>query len=555
MSATSVVSSQSAATNRRRRVRQKAHAPAYATFKGASRSEMLDLYEVLDISEVGVALQCPSQMEINQSVDLCLDLAEARGQISVIGRVVWSDSTGRVGLAFPALKDAELRTLREWLFLNAMAGAANASPRAEFPSMPPSHSVVRPNYSDTLNAASAVQREAESLGSDLEAVLSLVARRSMSMLQASGAAIALAGKDAGAMTCRASAGTSAPPIGATLQIGSGFSGDCVRSGKKLRCDDTDIDDRVDPENCRALGIRSMLASPIGSGQNVVGLLEVFSSTPGSFSVNDADILQLFADTVLAAINRSSPRGDVSPAPPPPAEPFSPRPGSILFASDPKKSKTEKMEKSHALSNENKVAGVHLPRAHLYLLVTAAATIFLALGFVLAPWIQETFQGRGRNQEPTVLASSRPPVDASQSHLPNPPVDPSDIAQLRELARQGNPAAENAMGLLYAQGDDKQSIKQDEVEAAFWFSKAAEHGSVPAQYKLSLLYWGGHGVFKDIYKAYFWAVLARAGGQQGSQDLAKVLASGIRRAQAAAIERQADLWYQQHASNVKPNPGH
>src|SRR5579863_10025738 len=95
MSAT-VQTSRPASLNRRRRVRQKVHAPAYASFRGASKSEMLDLYEILDISEVGVAVQCASPMEVNQQVELCLDLAEARGPISSTARVVWSDAAGRV---------------------------------------------------------------------------------------------------------------------------------------------------------------------------------------------------------------------------------------------------------------------------------------------------------------------------------------------------------------------------------------------------------------------------------------------------------------------------
>src|SRR5271166_3301177 len=94
MSATTQAS-RSAFLNRRRRVRQKVHAPAYATFGGASRNDMLDLCEILDISEVGVSVHCASPMEINRQVDLCLDLAEARGQISASARVVWSDSDGR----------------------------------------------------------------------------------------------------------------------------------------------------------------------------------------------------------------------------------------------------------------------------------------------------------------------------------------------------------------------------------------------------------------------------------------------------------------------------
>jgi hypothetical protein len=60
--------------------------------------------------------------------------------------------------------------------------------------------------------------------------------------------------------------------------------------------------------------------------------------------------------------------------------------------------------------------------------------------------------------------------------------------------------------------------------------------------------------KDPNKAYFWTVLARAGGQESSKDLAKVLASGMTRAQAATIEQQAEIWYRQHESHSKPSPG-
>ena len=102
-----------ASLNRRRRVRQRVHAPAYATFGGASNNGTLDLYEVLDISEVGVAVQCASPIETNQQLELCLDLAEASGQISATARAVWSDSAGRVGLGLAALPESAQRRLRE----------------------------------------------------------------------------------------------------------------------------------------------------------------------------------------------------------------------------------------------------------------------------------------------------------------------------------------------------------------------------------------------------------------------------------------------------------
>ena len=183
-----------ASVNRRRSVRQKAHAPAYATFPAARKNQMLNLHEILDISEIGVAVQCPVAMEPNQQVDICLDLAEATGQILTTAKVIWSNSEGRVGLAFPALQNADRQRLQQWLFLNAMAGAANASAYASLSPLAPQTADVRPNFTDTLSAVSAVQREAESLGPDLEAVLTLIVCRSRSLLHGSGAAIALATK-------------------------------------------------------------------------------------------------------------------------------------------------------------------------------------------------------------------------------------------------------------------------------------------------------------------------------------------------------------------------
>jgi putative methionine-R-sulfoxide reductase with GAF domain len=536
----------SASLNRRRRVRQKVHAPAYASFRGTSKSGMIDLHEILDISEIGLAVQCASPMEISQQVDLCLDLAEASGQISVPGRVVWSDETGRVGLSFPALTNSALHRLREWLFLNAMAAAANAASSVSLPATAPEESGLRPNYTDTLTAASAVQREAESLGADLEAVLFLVASRSQSLLQASGAAIALAGKDAGTMICRASAGQSAPPVGATLQSGSGFSGECVRTASILRCDDSETDERVDRQSCRALGIRSMLAAPVCLGEKVIGLLEVFSAQPSAFGENDSAVLQRFAETILTAVNRALREHDPSSHPPASPKPFTARPGSVLFATGPE----EPAANQDASGDRDKVGGIRLPRAHLYLLITCLAAIFLALGYILAPWIQEKVQARERSGDHTVLASSRASNPTAVVTV-SPVLETATFDQLQQLAEKGDPAAEDALGLRYASGD---GVKQDDTEAAVWFTRAAENGNVKAQVALGTRYWAGRGVPASLSRAYFWTVLARAAGDKNSKTFAEFLASHMTRSQATTIEQQAEVWYQQHESQAKPQPG-
>jgi TPR repeat protein len=152
----------------------------------------------------------------------------------------------------------------------------------------------------------------------------------------------------------------------------------------------------------------------------------------------------------------------------------------------------------------------------------------------------------------VLASSKPPIDAANSTAVT--ADSANLAQLRQMADHGDPAAENALGLLYAAGDEKQGIKRDETEAARWFAKAAEHGNVPAQSKLGSLYWGGRGVAKDDNQAYFWTVLARANGDDASKALAPFIAARLTLAQRAVIEQQAEQWLERHESGRKTVAG-
>ena len=541
-----------AAPNRRRRVRHRIQTPAYASFTAESKGAMLDLHEIIDISEDGVAIQCNSPLETDRSVDVCLDLAEAAGQIYTTGQVIWSDPSGRSGLRFSELPTVSLFRLREWLFLNAMAGVANAEAALDGPlgmREDGSHEAapVRPNYTDTLAAVTAVQREVEALGADLSGALELIAERARTLLRASGAAIALGTADPEFMICRASSGPDAPPIGARLQVASGFSGECVRTGRLLRCDDAEVDARVDRESCRALGIRSVLAAPVRVGEKSIGLVETFSTQPNTFTENDSQLLQRLAETVLASVNRAARAENLPPPGGPTPISFPPAPGSVLFASPEEETKIEP-------APEKSSSGISLPRSYLILLVGAAAMIFMALGYNLAPWIQSKLQQRGQSHLQTVLASSQPPKPENVSAAA-PAIETITFEQLQQLAEKGDPAAENALGLRYFQGDEKNGIQRDEKAAFHWFSRAAEHGSLTAQSKLGFLYWGGRGVPKDANKAYFWTVLARAGGDKGNKDLATVLASGMTHAQAAAIEQQADLWLQQHQPNAKPDAGH
>lgn len=536
--------------NRRRRVRHKIQTPAYASFTAATESAMLDLHEIVDISEDGMAIQCHPPLEVKARVDLCLDLVDCADHIYTTGQVIWSSPSGRAGLRFSELSPDALSRLREWLFVNVMAGVSHGESR--FVPLPALQAAAppRPNYSDTLAAIRAVQRQVDLLADDLTAALQLVAERAQTLVRASGAAIALAEADPDFMVCRASSGPDAPPVGARLQVGSGFSGECVKSGTLLRCDDTEFDPRVDRESCQALGIRSMLAVPVRAAENSIGILEVFSTHPDAFSYAADGVLQSLAESVLAAVNRASRAKDLPPVIAAPKIPqFVPTPGSVLFASAPAQ------ENSITPAEEKISSGITLPRSHLVLLICAAAAIALVLGYNLAPFLQSRFEARERNStQSVVLASSQPPkTDFAQPSPSTPVVETASIDELRQMAQAGDPVAENALGLRYFQGDEKNGISRDEKQAFHYFCSAAEHGSLAAQSKLGFLYWGGRGVPKDVNQAYFWTLLARARGDEENRDLAAVLASGMSRSQARAIEQQADLWLQQHLYK-KPGAG-
>ena len=538
--------------NRRRRVRHKIQTPAYATFTAEPKgrkgsSAILDLHEIVDLSEDGIAIQCHTSLEADRQIDLCLDLAGSAEHIYTTGQVIWTNATGRAGLRFEELSPSSTFRLREWLFVNAMTGVATAEEAKLAAASAAERVPPRPSYSDALAAVTAVQREVEALGPDLGGALQLIAARARTLLRASGAALALSDAAPGVMICRASAGADAPPVGARLQVGSGFSGECVKTGRLLKCDDAETDSRVDRESCHALGIRSILAAPVRVGEKSIGILEAFSPQPGAFTNGDSNVLQRLAETVLAAVNRAARAGNL-PLPGAPAPvPFDPTPGSVLFASEPQEKKEEEA------AEEKGADGIRLPRSYLILLICAAAVISAVLGDYLAPWIQAKLQERGRSHLQTVLASSTAPKSAST--VADPSVETATPEALRRMAENGDPAAENALGLRYFQGDEKNGIPRDEKEAFRWFSKAAENGSLEAQAKLGFLYWSGRGVSKDLTKAYFWTVLARARGDQANKDLATVLASGMTRSQASAIEQQANIWLQQHPALAKPGAGH
>jgi hypothetical protein len=134
---------------------------------------------------------------------------------------------------------------------------------------------------------------------DLDATLQLLAERAQYITGASGATIAL--HEGGNMVCRASAGPSAPEVGAHLQVNSGLSGESVRTQQILRCNDAETDSRVNRESCRALGIASVVVMPLVREREVNGVFELLSGRAYAFEERDITALERLGEMIQTAL--------------------------------------------------------------------------------------------------------------------------------------------------------------------------------------------------------------------------------------------------------------
>jgi len=142
---------------------------------------------------------------------------------------------------------------------------------------------------------------------DLSSILFEATHAARFFTDATGAALALWSQ--GVVICRARSGDTAPPLGAKVEVDAGVSGECLRSGKSQRCNDTLTDPRVDPEVCQEMGIRALAAVPLRGPQGVIGILEVFSDRPNAFSDAHLSLLKKLAK--IAVMGRSKPTPPVA----------------------------------------------------------------------------------------------------------------------------------------------------------------------------------------------------------------------------------------------------
>jgi hypothetical protein len=142
---------------------------------------------------------------------------------------------------------------------------------------------------------------AEAAGcSPIHSAMKVVVERGYRICRSGG--IAIAANRGGRMLCEARMGTSAPALGA--EVRSGISAMSARSGRTLRCDVAADDARVDVSSCRALGVNSIVASPIVNLDRVLGLVTVLSPQPYAFDDRDVALVQSLASMMAVVFTGS-----------------------------------------------------------------------------------------------------------------------------------------------------------------------------------------------------------------------------------------------------------
>jgi PAS domain S-box-containing protein len=82
-------------------------------------------------------------------------------------------------------------------------------------------------------------------------------------------------------------------------------GECLRTGRVVRCDDTETDPRANRAASRASGTRSILYMPVHDGREVIGVVAMLSGRPRAFTERDEQSLTLLSGLLSAALARAA----------------------------------------------------------------------------------------------------------------------------------------------------------------------------------------------------------------------------------------------------------
>ncbi len=251
---------------------------------------------MVNVSERGIAVYTMKNLAPAQDVQVSFMLPGSPRRIECNGVVTWA-AESHAGLKLEGFDAQSLAAFRRWI-ATLPEVPSYGDPKLQRRAFPERDQQVR-----SIEAHIAGERL------KLDVALQFIVERMLDLTQANGGAIALG--EAGQMVCRASVG-SAPEVGVQISSTSGITGECIRTGKEIYCEDAAIDARVDREACRELNLRSLLIVPVLHQDKVAGVVEAFSSIPAAFEEDHRWLVKRLAEITATTAYSFSPRHPPSP---------------------------------------------------------------------------------------------------------------------------------------------------------------------------------------------------------------------------------------------------
>ena len=169
-----------------------------------------------------------------------------------------------------------------------------------------------PNHSETPSTSRKIQRGIRDISRTLAAhgagaastelaldlVLHEIAVDMREVTRATGASVAWVRGEQ--MVCRASTGDYAPQLGVRVEVESSLAGACVKARQIQVCPDTQAESRFEADEYVRAGVRSMLFAPISNEGELLGILQIFSSSPDVFGENEVLAIRPFIDRCIEA---------------------------------------------------------------------------------------------------------------------------------------------------------------------------------------------------------------------------------------------------------------
>jgi putative methionine-R-sulfoxide reductase with GAF domain len=166
-----------------------------------------------------------------------------------------------------------------------------------------SETKARPDHSQVLAEIVETQKQIQTRQLGLPSAANLIAERVQRITQAAGVAVGVVQDDQ--VSYAAGVGTAADIAESLVPIASCLSANSIRHGEILQCPDAESDFRLNPDVCRAAGVKSLIAVPVYHEGKIAGVLEVRFAKTKAFEEQHVRSSQLMAGLVAEAISRSA----------------------------------------------------------------------------------------------------------------------------------------------------------------------------------------------------------------------------------------------------------